>query len=160
MQLRPQRLDGQMCHHLVQQGARCHSSVHASRCSPPNKTDTRKMPRTVTHSTRTVEHNKYRSIFRNNNIESVEVGHVFGTPSVRNKYDVEALLRDPDCPPPFLKKEFLKWMSCLNQLRVQIKKMDVFKFDVKEFSKQVLYYDKVMICFVAMLMKVILLILF
>lgn len=69
-------------------------------------------------------------------------GYAFGTPSKREMYGLEDLIKDPDCTPCLLKRDFYEWMTVLNNVRNLLKRRNV-TFDFEKFCKKILFYDKV-----------------
>lgn len=81
----------------------------------------------------------------NNITEIVPEGFVFGKPSEHDPYTVQDLIKDPNCTPCLLKRDFYKWMKNLNELRNGIKKKDSTRFTLKQFYEKISYYDKVQV---------------
>lgn len=58
-------------------------------------------------------------------------------------YGMADLLKDRDCEPCLLKRDFYDWMDMLNHLRNILKRKNVFIFDIRKFYKKIVFYDKV-----------------
>lgn len=52
-------------------------------------------------------------------------------------------MKDPDCNPYALKKDFYEWMKTLNELRNGIRKRDTTRFTLKQFYEKLTHYDPV-----------------
>lgn len=81
-----------------------------------------------------------RCLTPNNNIECVPKGHMFGKKSVRVFYGVQDLLKDANVVPCLFKRDFLDWMTHLNELREYIKRRR-HMFSLKNFYSVLLHYD-------------------
>lgn len=74
---------------------------------------------------------------------------VFGKISEDDHYKLEDLIKDPDCPPCLLKRDFNKWMKTLNKLRYNLKKRDSTRFSLRQFYEKLAYYDKVSVIIIS-----------
>ncbi|KAJ8930390.1 hypothetical protein NQ314_016817 [Rhamnusium bicolor] len=83
-----------------------------------------------------------KSLTPHHNIECVPKGHSFGRPAGRPLFDLEELLKDPNCPPCIFKRDFYKWMASFNRFRFKMKERSNKDFNYDDFYKRALYWDK------------------
>lgn len=82
--------------------------------------------------------------FASNNIaDMLPKEHSFGKSVSQDFYSVEDLIKDPDCSPCLLKRDFYAWIQTLNELRNVLRKRDTTRFTLKQFYEKLSHYDEV-----------------